>query len=72
MKRKLSNHQHFEWVMKYAKEKDNVTRLFKVYASKEPKFKFGIQVPHNHNQAKRLDSFNKNHLWEEAEVKEIG
>lgn len=53
MKRKLSNHPHFEWVMKYAKEKDNVTRLFQAYAtrmkksSKEPKFKFGIQVPHN-------------------------
>ena len=78
MKRKLSKHPHFEWIMKYAKEKDNVTKLFKAYAtrmkrlSKEPKFKFGIQVPHNHNQAKQLDSFNKDNLWEEAEGKEIG
>ena len=64
--------------MKYAKEKDNVNKLFRAYAtrmkksSKEPKFKFGIQVSHHHNQAKHLDSFNKDHLWEEAEGKEIG
>lgn len=78
MKRKLFNHPHFEWVMKYAKEKDNVTRLFKAYAtrmkksSKEPKFKFGIQVLHNHNQVKHLDIFNKDNLLEEAEGKDIG
>ena len=78
MKRKLSNHPHFQWIMKYAKEKDNVTKFFKVYAirmkqsSKEPKFKFGIQVILNHNQAKQTDSYNKDYLREEAEGKEIG
>ena len=73
MKRKLSNHPHFKWIMKYAKDKENVTNLFKVYvtrmkkSTKVPKFKFGIQVPHNHTQAQELDRFNLDHLWEEAE-----
>ena len=48
MKRKLSDHPHSKWIMKYGKNKENVTNLFKVYATrmkkstKVPKFKFGI------------------------------
>ena len=79
-KRKLFNHPHFQWIKKYKKEQEAVSNLFKVLsarakkASKEPKSKFGIQVPHNHRQSEELDKFEKDTLWSkvvDSEVKSI-
>ena len=36
-----------------------------------PKYKFGVQVPRNHEQAQSIDTANKNKLWEEAEKLEL-
>ena len=51
--------------------------MFKVNAarskpsSKMPRFKFGVQVPHNSREAYKLDDINKDKLWEEAMEKEV-
>ena len=45
LKRNLSKHKHFKWVLSYAKDKENIINMFKVNAarskpsSKMPKFK---------------------------------
>ena len=63
--------------MKYVKNKDNTIQLFKAFiakkrkSSKVPKFKFGIQVPHNSTQAYKLDDVNRDKLWSEAIDNEI-
>ena len=77
VKKKLSNHPHFKWIMKYVKNKDNTIQLFKAFiakkrkSSKVPKFKFGIQVPHNSTQAYKIDDVNRDKLWSEAIDNEI-
>ena len=35
------------------------------------KYKFGVEVPRDHNHAMQLDQQNGNHLWKEAEEKEL-
>ena len=63
--------------MNYANKMDDTTKLFKSYAAKakkssrEPKFKFGIQVPYNYKQSQELDRFNKDNLWQEAVDREV-
>jgi hypothetical protein len=38
----------------------------------QPTFKFGIQVPRNHDQAMEIDRMNGNRLWRDAEERELG
>ena len=37
-----------------------------------PVYKFGVQVPRNHDQAMELDRLNGNTLWRDAEGRELG
>ena len=38
---------------------------------KKDKYKYGIKIPSNINEAFQLDNENKNHLWEESIQKEM-
>ena len=37
-----------------------------------PKYKFGVQIPYDYAEAKRLDELNGNNKWQEATDQEIG
>jgi len=37
-----------------------------------PRYKYGVQVPRDHQEAMWLDTKNGNHLWAEAEAREMG
>jgi hypothetical protein len=37
----------------------------------DPFWKFGVLVPHTHNQALKIDQANGNHLWQDSEAREM-
>ena len=74
---KLIKHNDFKWVRDYIQQQEGINKLFKANrvqnkSSKMPKFKFGVQVPHNPSDAIRLDKVNNDNLWERAIDKEVG
>ena len=79
-RRNLVTHPQFQWAKRYINRTKSAVNLFKAFAtrmkkfSKEPKFKFGIQVPHNYKDSEKLDALNCNKLQDDvlqSEVKSI-
>lgn len=73
----IRNHLHntpkFEWTRDYADNHGELSRMV-MHAKtlgRQPKLKFGIQVPQSVKQAYMLDKLNQNRKWEEATMKEL-
>ena len=76
IKNKLLKNSEFSWVKDYWKHNETDKNIYKIYkatskVSKQPKYKFGIQVPNNMGHAYNLDKINNDKGWEMATNKEI-
>ena len=71
----LINQPGWKWAKKKTKNTKKFLRLAKIFKSQAspfgPRYKFGVRVPRNREEALILDKINGNHLWEEAIEKEI-
>ena len=60
---------HFAWVQEYLNDANQFTNLVCAHKAKVtngPKFKFGIQVPHNQRHALALNNEQGNNAWKQA------
>ena len=66
----------FKCIRYYWKDNEKSRNIYKIFktktkASRQPKYKFGIQVPNNTGHAYKLDNINKDEGWKIAMDKEI-
>ena len=65
----------WKWAKTKTKNPQKFMRLAKIFKSQvnppSPRYKFGVRVPRNRQEALVIDKINGNNLWEEAIEKEI-
>ena len=65
----------WKWAKNKTKNPQKFLRLAKIFKSQiqppGPRYKFGIRIPKNREEALKLDKINGNHLWEDAIDTEI-
>jgi hypothetical protein len=72
LQKRLVAKRHFSWVTSFCNENDMEALVLKAkLAGREPKIKFGVQVPNNQKQAILLDKANGDDLWITAIDKEL-
>lgn len=76
IKNRLLKNTNFYRVKDYWKHNDTAKNIYKSYKatlspSKQPKYKFGIQIPNNTGYAYNLDKINNDKGWEMTTNKEI-
>eukprot|EP00978_Attheya_sp_CCMP212_P037702 scaffold180327_cov41-Attheya_sp.AAC.1 len=71
LQNRLVDHRHFKWITSFCNNNDLESLILKAkLAGREPKIKFGVQVPMSQKQAILLDSANGDKLWITAVEKE--
>eukprot|EP00978_Attheya_sp_CCMP212_P012060 scaffold29942_cov44-Attheya_sp.AAC.1 len=72
LQNRLVDQRHFKWITSFCNNNDLESLILKAkLAGREPKIKFGIQVPMSQKQAIVLDSANGDKLWITAVEKEL-
>eukprot|EP00978_Attheya_sp_CCMP212_P035696 scaffold156893_cov59-Attheya_sp.AAC.1 len=72
LQNRLVNQRHFKWITTFCNNNDLESLILKAkLAGREPKIKFGVQVPMSQKQAILLDSANGDKLWITAVEKEL-
>ena len=71
VQKNIQGHSAFEWTRDYSDKSSNLDSLICCVKTigRQPKIKFGVQVPQNVKQAFLLDKLNKDKLWETATLK---
>jgi hypothetical protein len=66
----------FAWVIDYAKDEEKLTHVAQAFKAvtteRQPRIKFGVEVPYSIHHALLLDKRNGNTLWADAIGKEYG
>ena len=73
-KNNLLNKKGWKWAKKIKVDATKLIRMCKRVCKvkrNEPRYMFGVKVPHNHKQSLEFDKENGNNLWEEATKKEL-